>query len=126
MAITFNFTLFHTCRANMAGISKLTAFIIATRDDIVVSAGFYKPLNKWVGWITLGLEDRYRPLLDSGPFYDTEEAALEGMRKTIAEVKEAVEKEVGAKNPTGQEILAHVFAKTDERVFVQPEEKHEN
>ncbi len=66
-------------------ISNLTALIIATRDVRVSAAG---PVNgKWVGWITLGEEDRYRPLLNSEPIYDSADAATDAMNKVIEDVR---------------------------------------
>jgi hypothetical protein len=70
-------------------ITLLTTLIIATRPDIqITSAG---PVDgKYIGWITLGPEDCYRPLLDSGPRYDSHEAAMAGMREFVGDMKRLV------------------------------------
>jgi len=96
------------------GISRITAYIIATRSDIVISAGGPAENGKYVGWITLGQDDRYRPLLNSEPIYDTPEAAKEAMTKVVAEVKEAVEQETGGKHP-----IDHVLGETHGEVVKQ-------
>jgi hypothetical protein len=96
-------------KAAIVPITKLTAFIIATRgDDIRVTSAFSQPDGKWVGWITLGEEDRYRPLLDSGPKYDSAEEAETGMRLLIEELKQRVKEECGDKHP-----LDHIFDKVN-------------
>jgi len=95
-------------------ISRITAYIIATRDDIVISAGGPAENGKYVGWITLGEEDRYRPLLNSEPIYDTPEAAKEAMTQVVVEVKEAVEQETGGEHP-----IDHVLGKTHGEVVKQ-------
>ncbi len=93
------------------GVTRLTAYIIATRgDDIHVSSAFDSTTGKWVGWITLGPEDRYRPLLDSGPYYATSEEAEAGMRKVINEITEAVKQELGNKSP-----IEHVFQEVERK-----------
>jgi hypothetical protein len=46
-------------------MTNLTALIIATREDIVVDAGGPDSNGKYTGWITLGVEDRFRPLINS-------------------------------------------------------------
>jgi hypothetical protein len=71
------------------GMSRLTALIILSRgDDIhVTSAG---PCDgKYIGWITLGEEDRYRPLLNTEPIYDTSEQAEAAMRKVVDDIRGA-------------------------------------
>ncbi len=96
------------------GISRITAYIIATRSDIVISAGGPTENGKYVGWITLGEEDRYRPLLNTEPIYDTPEAAKEAMTKVVAEVKTAVEQETGGEHP-----IDHVLGETHGAVVKQ-------
>ncbi len=74
------------------GISKYTALVIACQEDIQFSAG--GPVGgKYVGWITLGLEDRYRPLLNSAPIYDSSEEAIAAMKRLAEELKERVLKD---------------------------------
>lgn len=68
-------------------ITNLTAMIIASRDDIVCTSG--GPVNgKYLGWITLGPEDRYRPLINTEPEYDTPEAAKAAMEAIVAEIRQ--------------------------------------
>jgi hypothetical protein len=69
------------------GVSRLTAAIIQSRgDDVVCSYG--GPVEgKYVGWITLGPEDRYRPLLNTEPVYDTGDDAKAAMERVVAEIR---------------------------------------
>lgn len=78
----------------MNTISRLTALIIAARDDIQITSGGPTDDGKWVGWITLGPEDRCRPLLDSGPRYNSKEDAEEGMRKLVCEIRSRLTEEM--------------------------------
>lgn len=72
-------------------ISRLTALIIATRgDDIHTDFGGPTKNGKYVGWITLGPDDRYRPLISSDACFDTGEAAKEAMVKTVAEIRRTI------------------------------------
>lgn len=81
-------------------INRLTAYIIATREDIVMSyGGPSKENGKYVGWITLGEEDHYRSLLNTLAIYDTAEVAENAMKDLVKEIKIAVEKETGGKHP---------------------------
>lgn len=68
-------------------VSRLTALIIQNRDDIECSAGGPVENGKFVGWVTLGPEDRCRPLLNSEPLYDTAEAARKAMEDVVAEIR---------------------------------------
>jgi hypothetical protein len=81
------------------GLDKLTAYIIATRDDIVITFGGPANNGKYVGWITLGEEDHYRPLLNTQAIYDMPEDAQVAMKKVVTDIKDAVEKETGGKHP---------------------------
>lgn len=86
------------------GVSRITAYIIATRDDIVCTQGGPAENGKFVGWITLGEDDRYRPLLNTEPIYDTPEEAVAAMKKEVADIKESVTKELDGKDP-----IEHIF-----------------
>lgn len=88
-------------------ITRLTAYTIATRDDIVIDAGGPAENGKFVGWITLGPEDRYRPLLNSEPLYDTKEEAKAAMHKVVEEVRQAVKKECGDQHPIDHVLGEH-------------------
>lgn len=68
-------------------VSRLTALIIQTRDDVVVSAGGPDQQGMYTGWVTLGPDDRYRPLFDTGPVFRTEDEAVAGTRKFVAELR---------------------------------------
>lgn len=68
-------------------ISTITAMIIASRDDVICTSAGPTDAGKYVGWITLGPEDRCRPLLDSGPVYSSHEEAKRGMEKLVAEIR---------------------------------------
>ena len=47
------------------GISVLTAWLLASRADVEISVGGPDARGLYAGWLTLGVEDRYRPLLSS-------------------------------------------------------------
>lgn len=80
-------------------ITRLTAYIIASRDDILcTSAGPVE--GKYLGWITLGPEDRCRPLLNSEPIYNSHDEAKAAMEAVVAEIRQKV-REDG--NPSVQE-----------------------
>lgn len=68
-------------------MTNLTAVIIATRDDIVIDAGGPTVQGKYTGWITLGVEDRYRPLFHSDPIYDSKDDAKAAMQQVVDEVR---------------------------------------
>jgi len=96
----------------MAGITKITAYIIATRgDDVKISAAFHKPTGKWVGWITLGPEDRYRPLLDSGPYYNSEEETLAAMKQCVADIRKLLQKKSALRNQQDKTYFVMFFQK---------------
>jgi hypothetical protein len=67
-------------------VTNLTALIIATRDDIIcTSAG---PVDgKYIGWITLGPDSRYRPLLNSDAIYNSHEEAISAMKELVDAIK---------------------------------------
>lgn len=68
-------------------MTRLTAMIIASRDDIIVTAGGPGNDGKYMGWITLGEEDRCRPLLNSEAVYNSFEEAREAMERLVEEVR---------------------------------------
>ena len=80
-------------------VTRRTAFIIGSRDDIQVTSAGPAENGKYVGWITLGEEDRYRPLLDSGPMYDSPVEAEEAMRGVVQEIRKAVQEECKGRDP---------------------------
>lgn len=60
--------------------------IIASRDDInCTSAGPVE--GKYLGWITLGAEDRFRPLLNTEPHYNSAEEAVAAMKALVEEIR---------------------------------------
>lgn len=60
--------------------------IIASRDDIhCTSAGPVE--GKYLGWITLGAEDRFRPLLNTEPVYASAEEAVAAMKVIVEEIQ---------------------------------------
>lgn len=83
-------------------LSRLTAYVIATRHedgDVRVSSVGPHENGKFSGWIMLGPEDRYRPLISTEPVYGTAEEAVDAMNELIADVKRVVKEEVGDKHP---------------------------
>lgn len=81
------------------GLSYITACIIATRSDIIITCAGPTQNGKYIGWITLGPNDRCRLLLHTDPIYNTPDEAKEAMTKLVADIKESVEKETGGKHP---------------------------
>jgi hypothetical protein len=69
------------------GISVYTAMVIQSRDDVECSSGGPTADGKYVGWITLGPDDRYRPLLNTEPTYDTGEDAKKAMEAIVADIR---------------------------------------
>lgn len=66
------------------GVSRLTAMIVATRDDLTVAAGGPDEQGKYAGFI---LMPSGRPLLSTGAEYGTAEAAESGMSQTVDEIR---------------------------------------
>lgn len=87
------------------GMSRLTAYIISSNPDVRAAAGGPGENGKYMGWITLGEADRFRPLLNSKAIYDTKELAEEAMEEVILNTKESVEKELDGKDP-----ITHVMS----------------
>jgi len=81
------------------GIDRLTAYVVATRDDLHFTAAGPHKNGKWSGWITLPVEDQLRPLVSSEPIYDSREAAVQAMRDLWVEICKVVEKETEGKHP---------------------------
>jgi len=97
------------------GIDKLTAYIIASREDIIITyGGPSKDNGKYAGWITLGEEDRCRPLLNTTAIYDTPVDAEKAMKDLVVEIKGIVEKETGGKSP-----IDHVLGKSKEAEMIK-------
>jgi len=75
------------------GISGITALTIRSRDDLVVSAGGpgkkgSEVEGKYMGWLMLP-EERWAPLLNTEPKYDTAEEAEEAIREILRLVRDA-------------------------------------
>ncbi len=81
------------------GMSTMTAFTIAGNPDIECDAGGPAENGKYVGWITLGEDARYRPLINTEPIYDTPEEAVAAMEQLVVDTKASVEKETVGKDP---------------------------
>ena len=95
-------------------IDRLTAYIIATREDIIITHGGPTDNGKYLGWIILGEEDHYRALLNTNAIYDTGEAADKSMRDLVEAIKIDVEKETGGKHP-----IDHVMGEVREAEIVK-------
>jgi len=63
-------------------LTLLTAYIIAFREDVKVTSSGPDENGKYIAWITLGEEDRFRPLLNSDSIYDSHETAQKAGRDT--------------------------------------------
>ena len=84
------------------GITMLTAMIIASNDDLIIDAGGPseegESKGKYVGWIMKN-EDRWAPLLNTEPIYDTAKEAKKAMRDLVKECKKIVAEKTGGKDP---------------------------
>lgn len=80
-------------------MTRLTAYIIATCTDLVFDAGRPDDSEKWVGWILLGEEDRYRPLANSEAIYDSAEEAKQAMHDIVKKVRLLVAEETKGEHP---------------------------
>lgn len=71
------------------GISLRTALIIQGNDNITTSVGGPNDDGKYTGWV-MGprAHERWDPLLDTGPAYDTEEEAKAAVDGIVAEVED--------------------------------------
>ena len=71
------------------GISRLTGMIIQSRgDDIKCDVGGPDKNGKYVGWIMLYQDGEFdHALLDSGPSFNSEKAALEKMEALVTEIR---------------------------------------
>lgn len=87
------------------GMNRLTALIIANNPTVKVSAGGPAKNGKYVGWITLGEEDHFRPLLNSDAIYETVEIAEEEMQKVITNTKAYIKKGLHNQDP-----ITHVMS----------------
>ncbi len=69
-------------------ISNLTALIIESRDDLLVTHGGPSKDGKFMGWITLPDEQYCRPLLNSEAVFDSPEDAENHMRDLMAKIRD--------------------------------------
>ena len=90
------------------GISRLTAYAIASNPDIVCTQAGPAENGKYLGWITLGKEDRYRALINTEPIYNTPEEAVAAMEQFVIDTKKLVEEETGGKDP-----ITHVLGEEE-------------
>ena len=71
-------------------MTRGTAYAIAGNPDVIATHAGPNGAGKYCGFITRGEEQRYEPLISTGPLFDTPEAADEAMRKVIAAAMEWV------------------------------------
>lgn len=69
------------------GISNLTMLILANNPEIGITHAGPSKNGKFSGWITLGAEDRYRPILNTEAVFDSIELAEKHMLNLISEAK---------------------------------------
>lgn len=77
-------------------ISRMTAAIIQSRDDLIYTSAFDKRNNKHQGWITLPPEQYCRELLTTDSIFDTQEEAenyMTGLRDDLRQLPDAFSKE---------------------------------
>lgn len=93
-------------------ISNLTAHTIYCRDDIKVDAGGPAKASsehpewegKYAGWIYFIEDDRFHPLINTEPKYDTPQAAKKAMRDMLKEIRQRAKEtlEKGSDGRQGQ------------------------
>ena len=93
------------------GLSRLTSYIIASRKDIIITAGGPNKDRKYMGWITLPESDEYRELLNSEELYDSEKEAIDAMTKVYNQICDFVKKET-----EGKEIIDHVMDEVQKEI----------
>lgn len=64
-------------------MTSLTALIIQNNDSVRATQAGPDQNGKFAGWITLGEEDRFRPLISTEPIYDSAKEALDAMTNLI-------------------------------------------
>ena len=80
------------------GISRITALRMGG-DGVYVDAAGPAENGKFSGWI-MARADRWDPLLNTEPIYDTVKDATAAMEKVLADVREYMDEELkGAKQP---------------------------
>ena len=83
-------------KQKLAGLNMQSICVIASRDDLILThGGPAKNMGagkdgKFVGWITLGPDDRCRPLINTEPIYTTGKEADDAMKGIQATAKELV------------------------------------
>jgi hypothetical protein len=90
-------------------IDRLTAYIISSRKDIIVTAGGPNKDGKWMGWITLSEQDEYRELLNTEELYNSKKEAINAMTKVYNSICDFVKNET-----KGKEMIDHVMWKVKE------------
>jgi uncharacterized protein YegP (UPF0339 family) len=85
-------------------ISRLTAYIISSRKDIVITFGGPNKDGKYMGWITLPKQDNYRMLLNTEDLYNSKKEAIDAITRVYNQICEFVKKETD-----GKEIIDHVY-----------------
>ena len=83
------------------GISMLTAMIIQSRgDDVKCEVAGPNKDGKYIGWINLYQDSEYdHALLDSGPAFDSKDAALEKMESVVKQIRNM---DLSPEQPAGQ------------------------
>lgn len=69
-------------------LTQYLAAMMAAGNNVRITTAYFKPLNKWIGWLTLGEAERFKPLFDSGPCFNSEEEALEKMNKLVTDIRD--------------------------------------
>ena len=93
-------------------MTRITAFIIATNDVDCTAAGPSED-GKYAGWISRMENDKYRPLLNTEPIYDSEAEAVQAMEEIVTAVCEWVEEETKGKHPI-EHVLDQVNPNSNE------------
>jgi len=79
-------------------VSLLTALEIGSNDDDTIrcEAGFDKEAQKWVGWIMYYRDGAFhKPMLNSAPIFQTEEEAVESVRRIVKDIRIRMEDKNG-------------------------------
>lgn len=70
----------------LMGVSLGTALAIQGNKVLCQAGGPCKDTGKWVGWVMMDA-DRWAPLLNTEPIYDSKEVAVKAMEALVKEIR---------------------------------------
>lgn len=70
------------------GVSRYSALVIQT-NAVKVEFGGPDKNGKYAGWISLDVQDRWKPLISTGPLFDSPEKATAHMEALVEKIRSA-------------------------------------